>query len=423
VPVVKSRLVLLILAFVPPVCRAGDSWPQFRGPDGQGHADATALPITWSETNNIAWKTSIVGRGWSSPVIEGEMIWLTTALDGGRSLYAVCIDRGTGAILREIKVFDVDRPEKINAKNSYASPTPVIEAGRVWVHFGTYGTACLDISTGRILWRNQSLRLDHKEGPGSSPILVGNLLVVNCDGMDVQYVAALDKNTGEVVWKANRTGHKDPDPDLRKAYSTPLAIEVDRQRQIVSVGANRASAYDAASGDELWFVDFLGFSNVPRPIFADGLVILDTGYMKPELFAVRPDGYGDVTKTHAAWHVTAQVPANPSPVAVGQELFMVSDQGVLSCLDVSSGKERFKSRLGGNYTASPIAAGRRIYFCSEEGETAVIESGPKFRELARNKLKGRIMASPAVAGDAMFLRTDTHLYRIEQKRNDGAAAQ
>ena len=236
----RSWFVVLILALVPALCRAGDSWPQFRGPDGQGHADATELPITWSETENIAWKTSIVGRGWSSPVIQGETIWLTTALDSGRSLFAIAIDRATGAILHEIKVFDVDRPEKINAKNSYASPTPVIEGNRVWVHFGTYGTACLDSRTGKILWRNQSLHLEHKEGPGSSPIVVGDLLVVNCDGMDVQYVAALDKRTGQLAWKAERTGRKDPDTDLRKAYSTPLAIEAVGRRQIVSVGADRA---------------------------------------------------------------------------------------------------------------------------------------------------------------------------------------
>jgi outer membrane protein assembly factor BamB len=292
-----------MLLFMPAPSWAGESWPQFRGPDGQGHADAVGLPVTWSDDENVTWKTAIAGRGWSSPVVDGDRIWLTTALDDGRSLHALCIDRASGRIVHDEHVFNIDEPAKINAKNSYASPTPVIEGDRVWVHFGTYGTACLDSRSGKILWTNNELKLDHKEGPGSSPILVGNLLVVNCDGMDVQYVVALDKRTGSIVWKAERSGRKNADPDLRKAYSTPLAIDVAGRKQIVSVGADRASAYDAATGAELWYVDFEGFSNVPRPLFAGGLVILDTGYMKPQLWAIRPDGAGDVTESHIVWRV------------------------------------------------------------------------------------------------------------------------
>lgn len=412
-------LVFLALALASPLL-AGESWRQFRGPDGQGHTDARGLPTEWSETENIAWKTAIDGRGWSSPVIDGTRIWLTTALDGGHSLRAVCVDRNKGSIIHDVNVFDVDAPAKVNAKNSYASPTPVMEGNRLWVHYGTYGTACLDSGTGKVLWTNRELKLDHQEGPGSSPILYKNLLIVHCDGIDVQYIVALDKQSGRPVWKTERSAPDHPEPDQRKAYSTPLVIDVAGRKELISVGAQRVYAYDPDTGSEIWHAQFDGFSNVPRPLYADGLVIIATGYMKPQLLALRPDGHGNVTDTHVAWRSTGQVPANPSPIIVGKELFMVSDAGVLSCLDVATGKERFKSRIGGNFSASPIAAAGHVYFFSEDGETIVIEAAAKLKEITRNKLNGRIMASPAVAGRAIYLRTDTHLYRIEQ--GGGAAA-
>ncbi|MBI2823853.1 MAG: PQQ-binding-like beta-propeller repeat protein [Planctomycetia bacterium] len=419
----RQLFATLLIALAPDAAFAGESWPQFRGPDGQGHADARGLPLTWSETENVVWKVPVPGRGWSSPVIDRDQIWLTTAFDDGHSLRALCCDRATGKTLFDIEVFRVAEPQKINAKNSYASPTPVIEGNRLWVHFGTYGTACIDGTTGKILWTNQELRLDHKEGPGSSPVLCGDLLVLTCDGQDVQFLAALDKRTGRKVWKTARSGAKNPDPDLCKAYSTPLVISVAGRRQIVGTGADRGYGYDAATGEELWHVDYQGFSNVPCPVFADGLVFIDTGYMKPQLWAIRPDGRGDVTDSHVQWRATAQVPANPSPIVIGEELYMVSDQGVLTCLDARTGREHYKSRLGGNYSASPIAAEGRIYFTSEAGETVVVAAGKKFRELARNQLDGRTLASAAVAGRAIFLRTEAHLYRIESaaRRADDAA--
>ncbi len=395
-------------------CRAGDSWPQFRGPDGQGHADAADLPTTWSDTENVAWKTPIPGRGWSSPVIQGNIIWLTTATGDGHSLRAISIDRATGRILHDVEVFSVDKLEAINAKNSYASPTPVIDGDRVFVHFGTYGTAALKVDTGEILWSTRDFPVDHKEGAGSSPIVSGDLLIFHCDGIDVQYVAALDKRTGRTVWKAERSAPKNANPDFRKAYCTPLLIDVAGQQQIISIAADRAYAYDPSDGSELWFIDFTGFSNVPRPLYSKGVLFLDTGYMKPQLWAVRPQGRGNVTATHVMWRVTAQVPANSSPIVVGDELFMVSDQGVLSCLDTRTGKEHFKTRLGGNFSASPISASGRIYFFAEDGQTTVIEAAKQLHEMARIKLPERIMASPAVAGNAMYLRTEGHLYRIEQ---------
>ncbi|HWB14186.1 MAG TPA: PQQ-binding-like beta-propeller repeat protein [Pirellulales bacterium] len=392
--------------------RASDEWPQFRGPDGQGHTEATGLPLTWSDKENVAWKTPIVGRGWSSPVISDGKIWLTTAIDDQRSLRAVAVDLETGKVIHDVEVFQCDSLPTINDKNTYASPTPILESGRVYVHFGTLGTACLDASDGRILWTNRELKVDHKEGPGSSPVLWRDLLIVNCDGVDAQYVAAIDKQTGKLVWRRDRPGPHNPIAEFRKAYCTPLVIEFNGRAELISPGASRVIAYDPQTGDELWSVRYAGFSNVPRPVFAGGLVLVDTGYMKPQLWAIRPGGSGDVTADGVAWRCARHAPANPSPVVVGDEVYMVSDAGIASCLDAASGKVVWQERLGGNFSASPLAGDGRIYFSSEEGVTTVIRASRDFERLAANNLPGRMLASPAVAGRDLILRTDSHLYRI-----------
>lgn len=396
--------------------RAGESWPQFRGPDGQGHSDAVRLPLTWSETENIAWKTPIPGLGWSSPVIEGDQVWMTTALEQGKSLRAVCVARSTGKLLFDVEVFRIPQPENVNPKNTYASPTPVIEPGRVYVHFGTYGTACLDTADGRVVWRNQELKLDHKEGPGSSPILYRDLLIVNCDGMDVQYVVALDKATGRPRWKTERPSDLPENPDFRKAYSTPLVVRVAGRDELVSPGAQRVVAYDPQTGQQLWQVDHPGgFSNVARPIFGQGLWFINTGYPKAQLWAVKPGGRGDITASHVAWKVVKQVSKNPSPLLVGKRIYQVEDAGIATCLDAATGELLWAERLGGKFSASPLFADGRIYLCSEEGHTHVIQPADRFQRLAENVLDGRILASPAAAGNALFIRTDSHLYRIQRR--------
>src|SRR5262245_21861424 len=390
-------------------------WPQFRGPDGQGHSPARGLPLRWSEKENVRWKTPVPGLGWSSPVIAGGQVWLTTATDQGQSLRAVCLDAESGKLLRNVEVLHVKDPPKINAKNSYASPTPVLADGRLYVHFGTLGTACLDTATGKVLWSNEDLHLDHKEGPGSSPIVWGDLLIVNCDGMDVQYVAPLAPKTGLLAWKSKRTGVPSPNPDFRKAYSTPLVIRVGGKEQLVSVGADRASAYDPATGKEIWWVNYNGFSNVPRPVHGHGLAFLCTGNLRPEVWAVRPDGKGDVTRSHIVWREAKQAPANPSPLLVEETLYLVNDAGILAARSATTGRLLWSERLGGAFAASPLYADGRLYLCDEDGTTSVVKPGGKFELLARNSLDGRVQASPAVAGRALFLRTDGHLYRIEER--------
>ena len=408
-------LLLASLMLLPPASFAGEHWPQFRGPTQDGHSDVTGLPINWSETRGVKFKTPLPGEGWSSPVVWGKQVWLTTATGAGHSLRAICVDRDDGRIVHDVEVFRVDHLEPKNDFNSYASPTPVIEEGRVYVSFGSYGNACLDTSTGEPVWKSQELKLDHKEGPGSSPILYKDLFIVHCDGTDVQYVAALNKHTGKLAWKTNRrTDFGNKPGDLRKAYNVPLVIHENGRDFLISVGAYRVFCYDPNDGKELWSCGTPGFSVVPRPLYADGVVYVCTGYGTPELWAIRTGGSGDVRDTHVLWKSKQGVPAKPSPLLIDGALYFVADGGVARCVDAKTGQTVWQERLEGKYTASPIYADGHVYFFSEQGLTTVIRpsrDGLKF--VAENELDGRFMASPAVVDKAIFLRTDKALYRIE----------
>jgi outer membrane protein assembly factor BamB len=406
---------LLLLVIFPGLALAGDDWPQFRGPTGQGESDATGLPLTWSETENVAWKKPVPGQGWSSPTALGNQVWLTTAVDGGHSLHAICFDRATGRTLHDVEVFRVDELPKIHATNSFASPTPVLEPGSVYVHFGTFGTACLDPKSGKIRWKNEELKLDHQVGPGSSPALYHDLLLITCDGIDVQYAVALDKRKGRIVWKTPRSGPIEKTASEKKAFVTPLVIRANNRDEAIMPGAEYCYAYDPRNGHELWRLHYPGYSNVPRPVFAHGLLYLATGYDDPEFWAVRPGGKGDITASAVVWKMNKQAPTKPSPLVIGDEIYLLSDKGILSCLDAHTGNEHWRKRLAGNFTASPVLADGRIYLCGEDGRTTVIAPGKEYNELAVNTLDGRFMASPAVVGKSLFLRTDTHLYRIESK--------
>ncbi len=392
-----------ILLFLSILILVGD-WPEFRGPSGQGHSDERGLPMTWSETRNVRWKIAIPGKGWSSPAIQGDRIWLTTATEDGKSLRAISVNRNTGAILQNVELFRLKSSGQLHAKNSLASPTPVLEADRVYVHFGAHGTACLTQS-GEVVWKT---RLDYdngQHGPGGSPVIYDNLLIVSCDGQDAQFVVALDKLTGKVRWKKFREG--------AQAYTTPLVVRLPAGDQVISPGAFRAIAYEPSTGRELWQVKYGdGFSNVPRPVSGNGLVFICTGFHQPSLLAVRLDGRGDVTKSHIAWTLRRGVSLTPSPLLVGDELYLVSDNGVASCVDAKTGNPHWQVRLSGNHSASPIYADGRIYFLSEEGESVVIAPGKQFKELAKNQLDGQMLASMAVSSGSIFVRSQTHLYRL-----------
>lgn len=409
-------LLLLAMVGLVPHLPAEENWPQFRGPRGAGRADAGHPPVRWSETENIQWKTPIHGKGWSSPAIWGDQIWLTTATPDGRALFAVCIERATGTIVYDLKVFVIEKPSYCHPFNSYASPTPAIEPGRVYVHFGSAGTACLDTSSGRVLWTRQDLPCDHHRGPGSSPILYENLLLVHFDGVDQQYLVALDKHSGKTVWKRNRDiDYQTDNGDLKKAYATAAIVEVDGKAQLVSPAAAATWAHDPQTGRELWRVRHGGMNVAAPPQSGLGRVFLCTGDGGLRLLALRPDGRGDVTATHIDWTCNRSVPSRCSPLLVGDLLYMVNEAGMASCLEAATGRAVWQQRLGGEFSASPVYAGGCLYFCNQEGKTYVMASGRVPKILAVNQLADGCMASPAVADGAIFMRTKSCLYRIQQK--------
>ncbi len=422
-----SPLVLLASLLLPACLQAEENWPRFRGPTGQGLSDSTGLPLKWSESENVKWKTAVHGKAWSSPVVLGNQVWLTTATEDGKDLFAVAVDRTSGKILHDLKLFRTEEPQYADRFNSYGSPTPAIEEGRVYVTFGSPGTACLDTTTGRVLWERRDLQCNHWRGAGSSPILWDNLLILHFDGADFQYVVALDKGTGRTVWKTDRSidfkdlgadGKPIRDGDFRKAFSTPLVVTHEGKPLLISVGSNATYAYEPATGKELWRVEERKHhSGTVCPIVGHGMVFTATGLAKGELWAVKLGGRGVITDTHVAWKATRNVPNRPSPVLVGDLIFMVDqDGGVASCLEAKTGEVVWRERLpgSGNHSASPVHADGRIYFFNENGHGTVIEAGRQFKVLAENKLDAGFMASAAIAGQALFLRSKTHLYRIEE---------
>ena len=414
------------------------TWPEFRGPGGQGISTEKNLPLTWSESENIRWKTPLPGSGWSSPVLQDGKIWLTAAtvtelseeeqaakVAGAQlanqmiaardiTLWAIEIDLASGSILRQVKLLEVKDPQPIHSLNSYASPTPILEGSRLYCHFGAYGTVCLDTETGKLLWTTR-LAIDHRVGPGSSPALWEDLLIIPCDGADVQFVAALHKDTGEEVWRTARPPIQQTDGEFRKSYCTPLAIEVNGSAQVVIPGAQWCIAYEPRTGQEIWRIDHgRGFSLVPRPVFDGKLLFFCTGFMSDRLIAVKPDGTGDVTNTHIAWEKSKQVPMMPSPLVVDGHVYTISDGGVATCIDAATGEEIWRERIPGRYCASPLFAVGRIYASSSEGVTTVFAAGGKFEKLAENPLDGQLMASPVAVDGSLLLRTGTHLYRVAE---------
>ncbi|MDA1016768.1 MAG: PQQ-binding-like beta-propeller repeat protein [Planctomycetota bacterium] len=412
---VRCTALMLVACFFLNSATHAENWTQFRGSGGQGISTEKNVPVKWSTTENVAWRVAIEGEGWSSPVYLDGRVYLTSAvpIEGGdpldRSLRTLCLDAKNGERMWDVEVFKQDaKNSKIHNKNSHASPTPIIADGRIYVHFGTKGTACLKLD-GDVVWRNDSLQYPPVHGNGGCPVLVDGVLIYSADGAKDPFVAALDAATGKQRWKKQR-------PPIVKqkhfSFSTPLVLKVNDRTQVISPGSNLVIAYDPANGDTIWQVDYTGYSVIPRPVYGQGLVFISTGYNKPKLIAIDPTGTGNVTDTHVKWTLEKTVSHTPSFVLVGHELYLVSDGGVATCVDAVSGKQHWQERLGGNYSSSPVAIDGKIYFQSEQGDATVIEAGTKYTLLSKNAMQARTLASYAVADSSLFIRTNEHLYRI-----------
>ena len=421
------RLVVFLLFGLVAIPVRADGWPEFRGANGQGLSAATDVPHDWDMAKDAVWKIPIPGNGWSSPVMVDGKIFLTTAVPVGEekvssegkytkkvstpySLHTVCVDYDTGTTIWDVEISQVPAETSIHPKNSHASATPVVASKRVFVHFGAFGTAALDFN-GKVLWKKQ-VEFNPVHGTGGSPILFDDLLVFNCDGGDKAFVLALDADTGEEVWRAKR-----PDVEgMTFSFSTPLLIDVAGQRQLVSAGSHVACGYVPTTGKEIWQVRYPNkWSIVPRPVFSDGLVLICTGYEGPaELLAIRPDGMGDITETHIAWRANKFVPHNPSPIVHAGLIFLVSDNGIASCRNLKTGELRWKKRIAGDYSASPIFAEERIYFVSEDGICTVVNAATEFEQIANVEMNERTFASFAALENALIIRTEKGLYRIRK---------
>jgi len=423
----KLSLISILVAISTTLSIASENWPQFRGPSGDGVAESTNLPVNWSEDENIAWKTEIHGLGWSSPVIYGQQVWLTTATQDGTELSVLCLDKDSGEILLDRKLFDIAEPQFAHKFNSYASPTPVIEERRVYVTWGSPGTACLDTETFEVLWTRDDFVCDHWRGAGSSPILFEDLFILPYDGADYQYIVAMDKKSGETRWKTDRSvdfkdldenGHPKADGDLRKAFATPHITTLEGKQVLISQGAMATYGYDPKTGKELWRHDeHANHSASTRPVIFGETILVPTGFPKPSLLAIPGTKTGVLEDSELDWKLTLNkgTPKKPSLQLVDGYLYAVSDSGIGSCWDTKTGEEKWIARVGGNYSASPIYADGKIYFCSEEGKTTVIKATPsEYKVLAENTIGDGFMASPAVSGDSLYVRSRTHLYCIRQ---------
>lgn len=391
-------------------------WRAFRGTLGQGLSNARGLPVKWTTSKNVRWKTRIPGLGWSSPVTDGKTVWLTSSEIKGGRLFVYGVDFASGQITHEIEVFRKNELGRIHAKNSHATPTIALCDDRLIAHFGAHGTVCLSLD-GRILWKVE-MEYYHHHGPGSSPVVEGDRVFLVCDGYegpfyddkqrnvpDRQFVIALDLESGRTIWRQPRKG--------RHAYATPLIVSHPTGSLLISPGGDRVVAYNAADGTESWSCRFEGYSLVACPVTNGESVLVSTGYDDPELLAIRMDGTGDVTDSGILWKLTEGAPLNSSPLIVDNRVYFVNDKGIAQCLDVRTGERLWRARLGGNYSASPIYADGLIYFMSETGVVHVVRAAASYERVALNRMKSRTFASPAVCDRSLLIRTERMLFRLE----------
>jgi outer membrane protein assembly factor BamB len=408
-------------------------WPDKNGPARDSkvpEADAAKLPAKWDGASGrgIVWRLALENEGHSTPVIGGDLIWFTSATTHGTRQWLHAVNRHTGEVAHEILLFENADPEPLgNPLNNYASPSCVLEENAVYAHFGTYGTACVAPATGEVVWQRRDINVNHYRGPGSSPLLHENLLILTFDGIDKQFVTALDKTTGSTVWITPRTtdygdldaeGRPTRGGDMRKAYHTPLVLDLAGEKHLVSVGSRAAFGYEPATGKELWTLPHGGFNAAVRPLLHDGVLVINTGAERAELIGVRVDNAmrGDISATHQIWKHDKRNSSESQSLLHEGRIFQITRGGILTCVDAATGEEVSESRLAGQHLPSPILAGDRLYFSNDRGATFIVRADPSLAVLAENELGEAMTASPAVAEGDLYIRTKAALYRITAAR-------
>lgn len=420
-PVTKYIFLLLVLISGPLANGQQNNWTHFRGNHLNGISNQTGVPVSWNDSVNVLWKTKIKGKGWSSPVVYGNQIWLTTATEDGKQMFGICFDSKTGKEIFNIKLFE---PETIIPKqeiNSYASPTPCIELGFVYFHFGSYGTACVRTNDGSIAWKRTDLKYDHSPEQGASPILYRNLLILHVEDTDKQYIAALNKRTGKTIWIKERPKeiYDKPKTTGRKTYVTPIIVNVKGKDLMISNESAACIAYEPETGNEVWRIVQGEDSTFTMPFFEEGVVFFYTGFVTPkvgekycEMLAVDPGDSGDVSKTNIIWRFSSAFPQLLTPVVKDGLIYTVDIMSNLFCIDSKTGKTVYTTRLTGKFNSSPVYGGGNVYFTSTTGETIVIKAGRKLEIACRNKLAGDVFATPAITNNSLIMRAGTYLYCI-----------
>ncbi len=395
------------------------NWTHFRGTHLDGISKEKGFPVIWSDSVNIRWKTPVSGKGWSSPVIYGNQVWLTT--EENREMSAICYDLQSGNMIHHLLVFNPDTLYRKHSINTYATPTPAIEEGFIYIHFGRYGTACLKTGSGEIVWKRTDMQVEHIQGPGSSLLIYKDILVVHLEGTDMQYIAALDKKTGETLWKTDRPKalYDLLDPIGKKAYVTPIIVTVNGRDLMISNGSAACIAYDPETGKEVWRIIQGEDSTISMPVESEGIVYFYTAFVTgdggekyAELFAVDPDGKGDIGDSNIRWRIKSPILQLQTPVVVNGLLYTVDSKGLLSCLEGTTGETVWSTKLKGKYYSSPVYADGAVYFSSTKGNTLVCKAGSELEILSENTLEGEIWATPALARGAIYMRTSKFLYKI-----------
>ncbi len=416
-------IIILVMNLATAIAQQSN-WTHFRGSHLDGISADSLVPISWNDTTNIIWKTDVRGRGWSSPVVYANQVWVTTATVDGKEMSGICLDLSSGKILFDILLFKQDSIYGKHSVNTYATPTPCIEKGFVYLNFGSSGTVCVNSSTGLIVWKRDDLKCEHMQGTGASPILYKDLLILHFEGTDHQFIVALNKNTGETVWQTYRPAeyYERLAPVGKKAYVTPIIVNIDGKDLLISNGAAVCVAYDAQTGHEVWRVVQGEDSTISMPFFEDGIVFYYTSFVTPpegekyvEMLAVDPRGSGDITKSNVLWRLKSPILQLLTPLVKDEIIYTVDSRNNLNVIDAKTGNSLYTKKLKNKYNSSPIYSGGKVFFTSIKGETLILKAGKTLEIIAENKLPGEVFATPAIVQNSILIRNESSLYRIGNK--------